>query len=300
MSVTPAYICSAIGTPLNDLEEVHVEGLAKHLEQQQAAGINGILVGGTMGLMQLLLDKTYQDLVRQSVTSWKGQGEVLVGVGDASFVRTRERIRFVNELKADGVVVLAPYFVPFSQCELAEYFESLADESRAPLFLYDLPQRTGVQIQVETVMRLAEHPNIIGIKCSGEITEVRRLIDKLAGSSFRVILAQPLLLDILLHSGFREHLDGVFAIFPNLARDLATAVDQENWEEGSKRLQVLRNVLIVIRDSGIFSAMTAILNTSGVPGNFAPRPYGQLQQDDLERLLDHTAVKEALAFEGVC
>ena len=135
-------LISAIGTPLTSDEELHIDGLYKHLEEQFAADIDGVLVAGTMGLMQLLADKTYNDLIVHSAKWWKAKGELLVGVGDASYARTVERIRLVNEVPVDGVVVLSPYFVPFSQAELLEYFRSLANASRAPLFLYDLPQRT--------------------------------------------------------------------------------------------------------------------------------------------------------------
>ncbi len=161
-----ATLVSAIGTPLTDAELLHEEGLAAHIEDQWSSGITGLLVAGTMGLLQLLRDETYEALVRRSVEFSRGKGEVLVGAGDCGFARTRDRIAFLNTQKVDGVVVLAPYFLCFSQSELLDYFRGLADESRAPLYLYDLPQRTRCKIQLATALELSNHPNIRGIMCS--------------------------------------------------------------------------------------------------------------------------------------
>jgi len=299
MSSAPrAFLCSAIGTPLTSEETLHHEGIVKHLEQQAAAGIDGILVGGTMGLMQLLKDDTYQDLVCQCVTHWKHHGEVLVGVGDTSFHRTRERLRFVNEFKVDGVVVLAPYFIQFSQQEMIEYYQALAAESRAPLYLYDLPQRTKVSLHAETVVELARHPNIAGIKCSGDVAEAVRLRELLSREGFRVIVAQPLLMDILLRGGVTQHLDGVFAILPRLVRSIADAEEQGNKTESEERLSLLRRFLLKICESGVFPGMTVVLNHQGIPGNFAPCPFAQLTGNTVENLLKDPAVIEALELES--
>ena len=78
-------LISAIGTPLAQDESLHVEGLEAHLADQWKNGMTGVLVGGTMGAMQLLSEETYRDLVRQSIRCSQQQGEVLVGVGDAGF-----------------------------------------------------------------------------------------------------------------------------------------------------------------------------------------------------------------------
>ena len=141
------YLCSAIGTPLNSDDTLCSEGLAAHLDDQAAAGIDGVLVAGTMGAMPLLTSATYAALIESSVVAWRKRGELLIGVGDLSYARTRERIQLANDFEIDGVVVLTPFFLKFSQAELIEYFEALAAESRSPLFLYDLPQRTGLPLE---------------------------------------------------------------------------------------------------------------------------------------------------------
>ena len=91
-----ARFTTAIGTPLTDDEQLHDDGLICELEDQARHGIPGILVAGSMGAMQLLADETYRRLVERAVELWRGKGELLVGAGDAGFVRTRDRLKFLN------------------------------------------------------------------------------------------------------------------------------------------------------------------------------------------------------------
>ena len=80
-----------------------------------------------MGLLQLLREETYAQLIEESVPLCRGQGELLIGVGDAGFARTADRIRYTNRFAIDGVVVVTPYLVRFQREELKDYFLGLAD-----------------------------------------------------------------------------------------------------------------------------------------------------------------------------
>jgi 4-hydroxy-tetrahydrodipicolinate synthase len=291
MAEDKPYLIAAVGTPLDADEKLHATGLRAHLEDQLAGGMDGVLVAGSMGVMQLLTDEVYRDLLRQSVECIDGRCEVLVGIGDTSFVRTRARLQFVNELQVDGAVALAPFFMQFSQDELVDYFWSLADESRAPLFLYDLPQRTGTTLDVETVLRLREHANIAGIKCSGDVTLARVLAAAVAGTGFRLIFAQPQLVDVLLRSGLMEQLDGVYAVFPNWVKRLKAALAAADWQAAGKLCQLMSKVFPVLLKHNVMPAMTAILNARSIPGNFAPRPYRTLPPDEVEAIVNDPAVR---------
>jgi len=276
---------TALGTPLTAEEQLHLPGLEAEIQDQLNHGINGFLVAGTMGLMQLLLDETYRQLVEQSVHFNAGKAEVLVGVGDASFVRTRERIRMVEEFDIDGVVIVSPYFMKFTQGDLINYFESLADISSKPVFLYDLPQTTGTKLEVDTVLKLAAHPNIHGIKCSDHYVTIRPVMD-VDNDSFRVIVAQPQLMDTLLRSGVKEHLDGVYILVPEWIEGMVTATAAEDWVELARIQRDLSELLRILQafPAPLFSTVTALMNLRGIPGNFAPRPMRPLTEAEREQL----------------
>ncbi|QDT41579.1 4-hydroxy-tetrahydrodipicolinate synthase [Gimesia alba] len=291
---------TALGTPLTPEEELHIPGLEAHIHDQLAHGINGFLVAGTMGLMQLLTESTYRQLVEQSVHFNAGKAELLVGVGDTSFVRTRDRIRMVEQFDIDGVVALAPFFLKYSQEDLVDYYLSLAELSSKPLYLYDLPQTTGTKLEVETVLKLAEHPNIHGIKCSDHFVTIRPVLDMM-GDEFRVIVAQPNLMDVLLRSGVREHLDGIYGLVPEWIEKMVAATETENWTELALIQQDLSALLrlLVTPPAPLFSTVTAILNMRGIPGNFAPRPMRPLTAGEQTQLAEHPLIQKVFAGKTI-
>lgn len=297
MDMAKPHLVSAICTPLTQDEDLHHEGLLTHLDHQSSAGIDGILVAGTMGLLQLLRDATYEQLVKTAASYWKGQGEILVGVGDASYVRTKERIEFVNHLAVDGTVALAPYFIKLSQTELFDYYTALAGVSRAPLFLYDLPQRTGTNIAFETVVRLARHPNIAGIKCSGDLGHARCLHDELSDSGFRVLVAQPLMLDALVTFGMTQHLDGLFCLAPQWARRAADAAAAGDFQTAAAAVRRLEEMAKLLARYGVFGTATYLLQLLNVAGAPLPRPLSSLTDEQKEQVLAEPVVRELLAPE---
>ncbi|HDY64872.1 MAG TPA: dihydrodipicolinate synthase family protein [Phycisphaerae bacterium] len=288
---------TAIGTPLTDDEQLHTEGLGIQLQDQWNHRIGGILVAGTMGMMQLLTDETYRRLVETSVNVSKGRGEVLVGVGDAGFARSRDRIRFLNDFPIDGVAVLAPYFMNFSQAQMIEYFCALADESRAPLYLYDIPRLVGVALETETIVELAKHPNINGIKCSGPLWMTRRWLDML-GDSFRIIIADVYSIDMLVRHGVPELLDGMWAAAPGWTVGVADCSSEEDWAgatENTRKVSSLKDTLLV---NG-FGAFTVWMNARGIPGNFAPRPFTKITGEQHEKLLADPIVQQLIKEDPV-
>jgi len=282
---------TAIGTPRTEEEQLQKEGLRIHLADQWDAGITGILVGGTMGLMQLLNDTTYRQLVETSVSLSVGRGEIFIGVGDTSLVRTCDRVRFLNAFAIDGVVALAPYFMLFTQAELIDYYSSLANISRAPLYLYDLPSVTRTKLTIETVLELARHPNIAGIKASCEPGETRQLMD-LAGDGFRVILAAPDLIDFFLRQGTNDHLDGIYAVAPQWVTAIGRCTQQDRWDEAAMYQRDLSHLRRLVIKHGVFPTFSVMMNARGIPGQFAPKPFRTLEPAEHKIVRDDPVVQK--------
>jgi 4-hydroxy-tetrahydrodipicolinate synthase len=288
------FFISAIGTPLTEAETLHRDGLAAHLDDQWRHGIDGVLVAGTMGLMPLLTDRVYEDLVRASVELSAGRGEVMIGAGDCSFARTKARLELLNQYPIDGAVILTPYFMRFCQAELIDYYRALADVSRAPVYLYDLPQRTGSKIELATGLELSRHKNIRGIKCSDEPTYARRILDRVDPDQFRVIVAQPLLVDALLRFGVMQHLDGLFSIAPQWTTPMGRSAIENEWDQAREMQLRLIRLQSLLAEHGVFQSMTAILNARGVPGNFAPKPFAAPSDAETQAILSAPIVRELI------
>jgi len=293
-STINSTLIAAICTPQNADDALHVEGLEAHVEDQWRAGMTGILVAGTMGRMQLLSDETYRRLIRATVRISRRRGEVMVGVGDTSFARTRDRIRAVEEYDIDAVVVLTPYFVRYTDDELVDYFRALADCSRRPVYLYNLPSLTGTPLSLDVVLRLSRHPNIHGIKCSCSVEWVRQLMDKV-DSRFRVIVANPFLVDMLAKCGVREQLDGVYSVVPDWTVNIIRAAEAGRWDEAAAwqaRLTAFRS-LVPVRYP-VHPAFTVVLNERGIPGKFFSAPMRPLSEERRAALLAEPIVRELL------
>lgn len=291
------YFITAIATPLHEDDTLHEEGLELLIADQRAAGIDGLLVGGTMGVMQLLPDETYRRLVKRSVELASGRMEIIVGTGDTSYARTRERVAFVNTLSVDAVVVVPPYWLSFDQCEMIDYYRALADESQAPLFLYDNPAIFRTKIELDTVLALARHPNIRGIKCSDDPSYARQLID-LLGDDFRVIMAAPLLLDAFVRQGFMEHLDGIFCLCPRQIVAIGQAVTQGENERASQIQQEVNRMMRLLRKENVWRAFTALMHQRGFPGRFMPRPHRPWDSEKTQRFLQDSETQAVLRFLG--
>ena len=293
-----ARFITAIGTPLDENENLHHAGLVAHLADQAKAGTHGILVAGTMGMMQLLTDSTYRQLVEASVSLFTGKGEVLIGAGDLSQARSLDRIAYLNGFKIDGVAVLAPPFVTFGKAELIEYYRSLADASKAPIYLYDLPQLTKTKLDFDTVLQLAKHPNIRGIKCSDEPGYTRQLADQLVeqlpDKGFRVIIAAPDLVDMTLRHGFVDQLDGMWTMAPYWCAAIGQAAAAGDWAKAAAYQRDLSAVKRQLVKFGVLPTFSALMNARGIPGSFAPRPFRPLSAADQTTLLAEPVIQRLL------
>lgn len=292
----PTRLISAICTPLHPSGDLHVAGLATHIEAQISAGIDGLLVGGTMGLMQLQADSTYQQLIDESVGITAGRSELWVGVGDAGYRRTLERIRIAERHAVDGLVVLTPYLMKFTESELLRYFLQLADAANKPLFLYDLPGLTGTALSMELIEQVVAHPNIHGLKCTRDWQWTVDLWERFGGKT-RVVPAQPERVADLVRLGVPDNLDGLFAIVPNQSRALADAADRGDWDAAAQIQNDLCRFLEVARASHLFGAVTCMMNAMGVEGIMAPEPYYQLNSEDKASLLSNVTVRRVIDNE---
>ncbi len=140
------------------------------------AGVSGFVALGTTGEPSAL-DDAERDAVLATILEAAGELPVLAGVSGNHAASLRERITQLNEQPVAGVLISAPYYIRPSQAGLIGHFSSLADLSSKPVVLYDIPSRTGVRIELDTLLTLAAHPRIEAIKDSaGSIDTTLALI----------------------------------------------------------------------------------------------------------------------------
>ena len=149
----------------------------RHLVRFYAdAGVAGLVALGTTG-EPAALEAAEQDAVLTTILAEAGALPVLAGVSGNQTARLRTRIAQLNDLPVAGVLISAPYYIRPSQAGLVEHFTALADLSAKPVVLYDIPYRTGVRLELATLLTLAAHPRIQAVKdCAGSLETTLALV----------------------------------------------------------------------------------------------------------------------------
>lgn len=289
-----AYFITALSTPLDAEDGLHAAGLEAHVADQIDTGIDSVLVAGAMGAQPLLRDGTYRELIRRTVELCRGKIELLVGAADNSSGQVLDRIEYINGFDVDGVVVRTPNFVRYDDVELVDFYTALAAASRAPLYLYDLPQVAGFSVPMAVVLEVARHPNIRGIKCSGPPEYAHQLAEALP-NDFRIVLSQPYMVDVFLKAGYREQVDGVFGLAPRWTVAIGQAAARDDWDAAAEAQRKLSALLRLVRSRSHLPVSTAVLNARGIPGNLVLRPMRPLDDAAKQQLLDEPIVKQLVA-----
>lgn len=162
-------------TPFRDgaVDHASVRALVAHYADANVAGIVAL---GTTGEAAALEEDEQLALV-DTVLQAAGDLPVVVGLAGNHQGHVLERMRQFSTRRIAGFLTPAPYYIRPSQQGLVQYFRTLADQSPVPLILYDIPYRTGVRMELDTLLTLADHPNIVAIKdCAGSVDTTVALI----------------------------------------------------------------------------------------------------------------------------
>lgn len=175
---------TALITPFRD-GAVDYEAFGTILDFQLDAGISALVVCGTTGEASTMTEREQIDTVAFAVRRVSGRVPVIAGAGSNNTAHAIELSRECCRVGADALLVVTPYYNKTSQKGLVRMYTEIADSAEKPLILYNVPSRTGVNIEPSTYAALADHPNIAGIKEAGgnfsKIAETVSLVgDKLA------------------------------------------------------------------------------------------------------------------------
>lgn len=163
---------SAIITPLTE-KGIDFEAFRKTIEWQISEGIDAIVAVGTTGEGSTLTDEEHRSALKFCIDTVAGRVPVIAGTGSNDYDYAVDLTKFAADAGADAVLLVTPYYNKATQNGLIRFFSGIADASSCPCILYNVPSRTGCNLQPRTVSALADHPNIVGIKeASGNISQI--------------------------------------------------------------------------------------------------------------------------------
>ncbi|MBQ1260066.1 MAG: 4-hydroxy-tetrahydrodipicolinate synthase [Clostridia bacterium] len=165
-------IATALITPF-DGDKICYESFGRLIDWQIEQGINALVVAGTTGEASTLSDDEHRDLIAYAVKRAAGRVPVIAGTGSNDTAYALDLTSCACQAGADAVLVVTPYYNKSTQKGLVKMFTQIADNSSVPVILYNVPSRTGINIEPSTYEALADHENIVGIKeANGNLSKI--------------------------------------------------------------------------------------------------------------------------------
>ncbi|MGE0127754.1 MAG: dihydrodipicolinate synthase family protein [Blastocatellales bacterium] len=297
MSLNLNGIIAAIPTPFGHDGEVDHDKLKSNFEHWNQTDLTGYLILGSTGEFPHLTTDEKLAVIETARAAMSPEKLLLVGTGELSTRQTIEMTRRAHELGADGGVVVTPfYYKKVLDDEHHEaHYTRIADSSPMPIMIYLIPQFAGVYLMQETVARLAEHENIIGLKeSSGDLAALKDLFRELKASDFSVLVGSPAILTQGLDAGCAGAVLAVGALAPNTACAISRAYEHNNYERAEELQKRLAGLARVTSASGI-GHLKAAMDVVGLYG-YLPRSPMPIPTDE-ERAGIEKAIEESELFE---
>lgn len=164
---------TAIITPFNNDFSINYTKLAQLIEMQITGGIDAIVTCGTTGESAVFSDEEHLEVMRFTTEKVAGRVPVIAGVGSNDTAYALWLTREAEKMGVNGLLHVTPYYNKTSQKGLVNHFTKLADNTSLPIIVYNVPSRTGLNIQPATYKELSKHPNIVATKeAGGNISQV--------------------------------------------------------------------------------------------------------------------------------
>ena len=287
-------------TPMKEDESVNIPELRRQIERQIEGGVHGIFCFGTNGEGYILSTKEKEEVLEATVDQVAGRVPVYAGTGCVSTAETSYLSVRAQELGADALSIVTPYYAAASQKELYDHYAEVAAHVDIPIILYNIPPRTGNKLLPETVAKLARDVDVImGAKdSSGDIENLKAYIRETRdiGKPFSVLAGNDGAILTALREGGKGGIAGRANIWPKsiaaiydsfVSGDLATAEKLQNDISALQRVFKFGNPNTIIKKA------VALL---GYPVGDCRRPFSYLCPEGVEAL---QAVLEENRLKGL-
>jgi 4-hydroxy-tetrahydrodipicolinate synthase len=259
-------IIPPVATPMQANEDLDLPRLKWFLDHLIVHGVHGVFVLGTNSEFYALDEREKQEIIATTVAHVNKRVPVYAGTGAET---TREVIRLTKMAEregVDGVSVITPYFIRPTQQEIYEHYRRIAEQTRLPVILYNNPGTCGgIKIDVDTMARLAEIPNVLGIKdSSGDLQNTLEFI-RVAPPRFSVLMGRDTLILSALMFGARGAVPATSNIAPALVAEIYNAFqrgDLEAAKAAQLRLNPLRMALALCTQPGAVKSALQMMGLS--------------------------------------
>ena len=275
-------LITAMVTPFKADLSVDWDGVEKLASHLVSTGHDAIVVSGTTGEAPTTNDDEKDELIRVVKATVGNKVKVIAGAGNNETPHSVEQAIHAQKVGADGLLVVTPYYNKPPQAGIEAHFRAIADAVDLPVMMYDIPGRTGIEIEPDTIVKLAEHKNIVALKdAKGNVASTSWVIKRcgIPVYSGDDILNLPLL--SVGAVGF------VSVCGHNIGKDLREMLDAWFSGNSARALEIHQKVLPIY--TGTFRTQGAILtkaalNLMGLPGGHTRLPLVDATPAQIEQL----------------
>lgn len=274
---------TALVTPFRD-GEVDYPALAKLIERQVEAGVDGLVPCGSTGESATLSHDEHERVIDFTIEKADKRVKVIAGAGSNSTRETIRLTRFAADHGADGALLIAPYYNKPTQDGLFAHYAAVADASEIPQIVYNIPGRSAINILPETLARLARIPNIVGVKeSSGSLEQITRVVE-LCGPEFSVISGDDVLTLPIMAVGGCGSISVLSNLVPKRIAELVRSAGDGNFAKARQVHFELASVMRALFLEGNPSGIKAALALTGACSDETRLPLVKLTDASREIL----------------
>ncbi len=278
----------AMVTPFTREDTVDEEGMRENMNYLLERGVNGLLAAGTTGESATITHQEQKKMMEILVDEVKGKVACVAGAGSNSSNEALDLVKYAEDVGADYALVITPYYNKPQPHGLYEHYKMLSESSDIPIIVYNVPSRTGTDIDVETIGKVAQLDNIVALKEANpdmdKVSQIIQKIDQLGVNDFMVLSGNDNLTLPMISQGCKGVISVVGNVDPARMSEMVKKALEGDFE-GARNLHYdlydLMKVLFV--ESNPVPAKEA-LNMMGRPAGHVRMPLAPLKSESQDKL----------------
>lgn len=294
--IRPEGVIVPIATPLLADDQVDRKGFARLVEWLLEGGASALFVNGSFGGFGFHSNARHRELAELVCREVAGRVPVFAGTSDLGLTRVKEQMDGLSDLPIDAFVLLPPLYYVHTEAEIERFCLLVADHARKPVILYDNPRLCLNRLLPAVTIRLARHPNLVGIKNSSP--EEREWVELLNGDlprdRFSLICGSEKSMSRALELGFDGVTGGFHNLVPGWAAAMVRAAKQGDFRTAHEIQQRINRAIRIFEIAGGWRGAAEVLRHMGIADRIAPAPFDHPVSDD-----ERAAILEILNSEGV-
>lgn len=274
----------AVITPFDANDDVNFNKLKELLNWHVKEGTDAIVICGTTGETPTISDEEQEEIIKFAVDVINKRVPVIAGTGSNNTKHAIAMSKFAQEVGADAVLIMNPYYNKSTQKGIISHFKAIAESIELPIIVYNVPGRTGTNISVETIVELSKIKNIVAVKeASGNIVQAAE-IARLCGDDFAIYSGNDDIVVPILSLGGKGVISVSANIIPKDVHQMVHLYLNGNPKESLKyqlKMNSLNNALFI--EANPIPVKTA-LNLMGVEVGHTRRPLFEMEEKNMNVL----------------